>query len=200
MAKNSEGEADLDLKERILQTTEKLLKRYGASKLSVVDVAREIGMSHGNVYRFFGSKAVLLGAISERWLCNVMTPLTVIANNKSPADVKLADWINRLRTIKRQRYLDEPEFFALYGEIAEQARDEVTRHIEHMLDMLQGIIEEGKAQGIFQVADSRMAAKAVLGATARLHHPAFVSLPDYPTDAEAAYLIDFVITGLKSAK
>ncbi len=60
MAKISEGEADLDLKERILQTTEKLLRRFGASKLSVVDVAREIGMSHGNVYRFFDSKSVLL--------------------------------------------------------------------------------------------------------------------------------------------
>jgi len=200
MAKNSEGEADLDLKERILQTTEKLLRRYGASKLSVVDVAREIGMSHGNVYRFFGSKSVLLGAISERWLCNVMTPLTVIANSNNSADVKLTEWINRLRTIKRQRYLDEPEFFALYGEIAEQARHEVTRHIDHMLDQLQTIIEEGKTQGIFHVADSREAARAVLSATARLHHPAFVALPDYPSDAEAAYLIKMVITGLKFAE
>jgi AcrR family transcriptional regulator len=200
MTKISEGEADLDLKERILQTTEKLLRRYGASKLSVVDVAREIGMSHGNVYRFFGSKSVLLSAIAERWLCKVMTPLTVIAESDKPADVKLTEWVNQLRAIKRQRYLDDPEFFALYGEIAEQARDEVTRHIEHMLHQLQAIIEEGKTQGIFHVSDTRLAARSVLSATVRLHHPAFVSSPDYPEDTEALYLINMLITALKSAE
>jgi AcrR family transcriptional regulator len=200
MAKISEGEADLDLKERILQTTEKLLRRFGASKLSVVDVAREIGMSHGNVYRFFDSKAVLLGAVAERWLCKVMAPLTVIIESNKPADVKLTDWINQLRSTKRQRHLEDPEVFKLYGEIAEAARDEVKRHIDHLLDHLQTIIEEGNAQGIFHVTDTRLAAKTVLSATSRLHHPAFVTAPDYPTEAEAQYLIKMVITALKSAE
>ncbi|MDR3615430.1 MAG: TetR/AcrR family transcriptional regulator [Candidatus Obscuribacterales bacterium] len=200
MAKISEGEADLDLKERILQTTEKLLRRFGASKLSVVDVAREIGMSHGNVYRFFGSKSVLLGAVAERWLCKVMAPLTVIIESDKPADVKLTEWINQLRATKRQRHLEDPEVFKLYGEIAEQARDEVTRHIDHLLDQVQTIIEEGKAQGIFHVSDSRLAAKVVLSATSRLHHPAFVTSPDYPTETEAQYLIEMVIKALKSAE
>lgn len=200
MAKIGEGETDLDLKERILQTTEKLLRRFGASKLSVVDVAREIGMSHGNVYRFFGSKAVLLGAIAERWLCNVMAPLEVIVASDKPADIKLTDWINQLRTTKRQRHLDDPEIFALYVEITGQLRDEVTRHIEHLLDHLQKIIEEGKAQGIFHVSDTRLAAKFVLSSTSRLHHPNFVASPDYPSEVEAQYIIKMVIAALKSAE
>lgn len=198
MAKTSEGDADL--KERILTATEKLLRRYGASKLSVVDVAREIGMSHGNVYRFFDSKSALLGAIAERWLCNVMTPLTVIAESDKPADEKLVEWINKLRAIKRQRFQDEPEVFAFYGEIAEQARGEVTRHVEHMLDQLQGIIEEGKAQGIFHISDTRQAAKGTLNATSRLHHPAFVSSPDYPSETDAQFLINMVIVSLKASE
>jgi AcrR family transcriptional regulator len=197
MAKISSG--DEDLKERIVKTTEKLLRRYGASKLSVVDVAREIGMSHGNVYRFFDSKAVLLGAIAERWLFNVMAPLAVITASAKPADVKLVEWIDQLRSTKRQRFLDDPELFALYGEIAVEAREEVIRHIEHMLDQLQCIVEEGNAQGIFHAADTRQTARAILNATARLHHPYFVSAADYPSEAEARYLINMVDIALKFA-
>ena len=192
------GEGDTDLKERILKATEKLLRRYGAGKLSVVDVAREIGMSHGNVYRFFESKSVLLGAISERWLCNVVTPLIVITESEKPADAKLVEWIDQLRATKRQRFLDDPELFSLYGEIAIQARDEVTRHISQMLDLLQRILEEGKEQGIFHFADSRQTATAILYATSRLHHPAFVSAPHYPSETEARLLINMVVAALKS--
>jgi AcrR family transcriptional regulator len=194
------GEGDTDLKERILKTTEKLLRRYGAGKLSVVDVAREIGMSHGNVYRFFESKSVLLGAISERWLCNVVAPLTVITESKKAADVKLVEWIDQLRATKRQRFLDDPELFALYGEISLQRRDEVTRHIDQMLDLLQSILEEGKEQKIFHFADSRQTARAILNATSRLHHPAFVSAPDYPSETEARLLVNMVVAALKSAE
>ncbi len=129
-----------------------------------------------------------------------MTPLTVIIESDKAADVKLSDWINQLRTTKRQRHLEDPEVFKLYGEIAEAARDEVKRHIDHLLDHLQTMIEEGNAQGIFHVTDTRLAAKTVLGATARLHHPAFVSAQDYPTETEAQYLIKMVINALKSAE
>ncbi len=197
MAKISDGDADL--KEKILTTTEKLLRRYGAKKLSVVDVAREIGMSHGNVYRFFSSKSLLLGAIAERWLCKVMTPLTAIAESERPAEEKLVEWLDKLRSIKRQKFLDDPEIFAFYGEIAEEARDEVTRHVDQMLSQLQGILEEGKREGVFHVADTKESAIAILNATARLHHPAFVSAQDYPSESQARYLTKMVIVALKFA-
>ena len=195
MAKTSDN--DTDLKERIVLTTEKLLRRYGASKLSVVDVAREMGISHGNVYRFFGSKSELLGEVAERLLCKVMIPLTVILQSDTPADTKLVQWIDQLRTIKRERHQEDPELFGLYVGIAEQAEEVVAHHIEAMLDQLEQIINDGNKQGIFHVKNSRLAAAAVLGATSTLHHPKFVSAQNYPTEVEARYLINMVVTALK---
>jgi AcrR family transcriptional regulator len=190
-------EDPVDLKERILQTTEILLRRYGATKLSVVDVAREIGMSHGNIYRFFSSKSVLMAAIAERWLCKVNAPLAVIANSKMPADKKLEKWLDELRSIKRQKFLSDPELFAIYGEVAEAARDEVRNHIESMLDQLEQIITEGNKSGIFNSEHPRQSARATLNATARLHHPLFVSSSDYPSDEEARHVTQLVINSLK---
>jgi AcrR family transcriptional regulator len=190
-------EDSVDLKERILLTTETLLRRYGASKLSVVDVAREIGMSHGNIYRFFSSKSLLMSAIAERWLCKVEEPLAQICKSALPADQKLAKWLNELRAIKRQKFQSDPQLFAIYGEVAEQARDEVRRHIEIMIEQIEQIIIEGNQAGIFSSENPRQSAVAVLNATARLHHPLFVGAPDYPEDEAAQLVIKMVITGLK---
>ena len=51
--------------EAILDTAEEVLRRYGPAKASVVDVARALGVSHGSVYRHFGSKAALRDAVTE---------------------------------------------------------------------------------------------------------------------------------------
>ncbi|WP_285680262.1 acyltransferase domain-containing protein, partial [Kitasatospora phosalacinea] len=42
-----------------LRTAEDVLRRYGPAKATVVDVARALGVSHGSVYRHFGTKAAL---------------------------------------------------------------------------------------------------------------------------------------------
>ena len=43
----------------ILAATEDVLRRYGPSKATVLDVARALGVSHASVYRHFPSKTAL---------------------------------------------------------------------------------------------------------------------------------------------
>jgi AcrR family transcriptional regulator len=52
--------------EQILEASEDVLRRFGPAKATVVDVARELGVSHGSVYRHFPSKAALRDAVAER--------------------------------------------------------------------------------------------------------------------------------------
>jgi AcrR family transcriptional regulator len=195
MAKERES-ASL-LKSRILETTEVLLRRYGAAKLSVIDVARDLDMSHGNIYRFFPSKADLLAAIAQQWLEEVLRPLTEICAEKIAADKKLTKWFEKLRQLKRDKFLQDPQLFAIYVEIAEQARDEVQLHIEAMVGQIASIIDEGIKAKIFKNCDAHSQATLLLRATAVLHHPHFVASPDYPSDGEARKLTAYVIDGLK---
>jgi AcrR family transcriptional regulator len=51
--------------DRILDTAEEVLRRYGPAKATVIDVARALGVSHGNVYRFFPSKVALRDAVAS---------------------------------------------------------------------------------------------------------------------------------------
>lgn len=68
--------------ERILDTAEEVLRRFGPAKATVLDVARALGVSHGSVYRHFPSKAALRAAVAERWLARVSTPLVEIATGE----------------------------------------------------------------------------------------------------------------------
>lgn len=71
--------------ERILEASEGVLRRFGPAKATVVDVARELGVSHGSVYRHFPSKAALRDAVAERWLASVLEPLAEVADWERPA-------------------------------------------------------------------------------------------------------------------
>src|ERR1044071_1431711 len=89
--------------ERILESAEDVLRRFGPNKATVVDVARALGVSHGSVYRHFPSKAALRDAVSERWLHRVSDPLEAIVRGKEPAPERLRKWMDALLAAKRRR-------------------------------------------------------------------------------------------------
>lgn len=50
----------------ILDAAEKTLRRYGPKKTSVTDVAKELNMSHGSIYRHFPNKSALKEAVYRK--------------------------------------------------------------------------------------------------------------------------------------
>ena len=116
--------------ERILEASEDVLRRYGPAKATVVDVARELGVSHGSVYRHFPSKAALRDAVAERWLAAVSEPLAEIANEDGAAAERLRRWLDLLVSSKQDRARDDPELFATYVEIAGESREVITEHVD----------------------------------------------------------------------
>lgn len=49
----------------VLDAAESELRRFGAAKTTVVDVARKLGITHGSVYRYILSKTDLRNAVSR---------------------------------------------------------------------------------------------------------------------------------------
>ncbi|MGL4288870.1 MAG: TetR/AcrR family transcriptional regulator, partial [Phreatobacter sp.] len=71
---------------RLVAIAAEHIRRYGPERVTVVAVAREAGMSHANVYRFFPSKAGLVEAVVVAWSRSVEMALGDIANAPDPAD------------------------------------------------------------------------------------------------------------------
>jgi AcrR family transcriptional regulator len=188
------------IRDRILDVTVELLRRHGPGKTGVVDVARALDMSHSNVYKHFASKSALFDAVAQRWLVHVMTPLTkIVADKKTPAPKRLKAWVRTLAEAKRRKVLDDVEMFNVYHAITSNAHEVVAQHVAHLQDAVGEILRDGAKAGDWPLKSADGAAKMILNATSRFHHPAMVQLDGGKSDLkELDALMDLLIAGLQA--
>ena len=185
--------------ERILEAAEDVLRRFGPSKATVVDVARALGVSHGSVYRHFASKAELREAVTRIWLARMNDALEAIVAEDAPAEARLMRWLRELIAIKRRRLSDDPELFATYCALTEETRKVVEEHISHLTDQVSRIIAEGVADGEFYSGNPTATARAVLSATSRFHNPVHAAEWAHPTiDRDFEEVSSLLLSGLKA--
>jgi AcrR family transcriptional regulator len=185
--------------ERILEAAEHVLRRYGPAKATVVDVARELEVSHGSVYRHFPSKAALRDAVAERWLAGVSQPLAEVAAEARLAPERLRRWLDVLVESKQGRARDDPELFETYVRIAGESREVITEHVNTLVAQLARIIADGVCEGAFAVSDATAAGRAVFDATARFHNPANAASWSDPEIAEAyERVVSLILAGLRA--
>jgi AcrR family transcriptional regulator len=193
----AEGSLSAD---QILVASEDVLRRYGPAKATVVDVARELGVSHGSVYRHFQSKAALRDAVAERWLADVSEPLAKIAEASGPAPRRLRRWLDLLVDSKQSRARDDPELFATYVQIAGESREVIAAHVDTLVAQLARIISDGVKDGDFVARNPKSSARAVFDATARFHNPANAVAWTAPgIDADYEAVRSLVLAGLNAA-
>jgi AcrR family transcriptional regulator len=187
--------------ERILEVTEDVLRRFGLAKATVVDVARALDVSHGSVYRHFPSKASLREAVAKRWLDRVNAPLQKIVEGAGPAPAKLERWLRTMIAIKHKKVAEDPEMFATYLALAQEACKVVRAHKEGLIDQVAQILSEGVKQGAFQVADTKATARALFEATNRFHHPAHAEeWKDPQLAARIDVLLALLLRGVEARK
>jgi AcrR family transcriptional regulator len=170
------GMAALDA-ETIMIATEDVLRRFGPSKATVVDVARSLGVSHAAVYRHFPSKAALREEVTRRWVSRMYAGLDAIATSDLSWDEKLRAWLVALYHAKRDAAVGEPELFATYRVLVQEHSAVAAEHLRELLAQLAKIVGDQ--------------AEAVFEATATFHHPAHVGDWERPDRDE---LLDRVCT------
>lgn len=159
-------------RETILDTAEEVLRRYGPTKTTVVDVARALDVSHGSVYRHFPSKVALRDAVTERWLARVSVPLEAVTHGRGRPARRLRQWVELLARTKQDMAREDPELFATFRQLTTEAREVVDAHVDHLAAQVSTIVADGVAAGEFAEVDPDRAGRAVLQATALFHHPA----------------------------
>ena len=191
-----------DMRTRILDTAELLLRRHGPDKLTVIDVARVMNMSHGNVYRHISSKAALRAAVIQRWLERVALQTDEIAGREIPADIRLAEWLTGLARIKQRKVVDDAELLSASAQIVRETpqveRDHSARLTAQVVKVLQDGLKDGTLPG---VGEPQSMATAILNATFRFHHPDLVATGG-PADQQMAALnevVSLIVGGLKRA-
>ncbi|NUR25215.1 MAG: TetR family transcriptional regulator, partial [Catenulispora sp.] len=156
----------------ILDAAQETLRRFGPGKTTVVDVARALGVSHGSVYRHFPTKADLRDAVVDRWLQRMHPALAAVAEGPGSAPERLRLLLWTLAETKWRRAQDDPELFAAFAELAEDARTPVVAHVDFVVAQLTKVVAEGVARGEIAAEGAEVTARALFDATSRFHHPA----------------------------
>jgi AcrR family transcriptional regulator len=158
---------------RLIAIAAEHIRRFGPDKVTVVGVAREAGMSHANVYRFFPSKAGLVEAVVVAWARSVEVLLGDIASAPDPADDKLERFLIAWAKAQRDGLDRDPAIYAAFATFWDGRRDTVMAHRARLRTFLASIIDEGLA-GPFEVKDEERAAAFVADAMQRFVHPVLV--------------------------
>src|SRR5436190_2097825 len=152
-------------------------------------------------YPHFPSKASLREAVAKRWLDRASAPLAKIAEGSGPAPARLERWLRTMFAIKHKKVSDDPEMFATYLALAQEACAVVKAHKDRLVDQIAEILADGVKQGVFQVADVKASARAIFDATSRFHHPAHAeewSEPELAVRIDA--LLALLLRGLEAPR
>lgn len=192
---------DLAARCAILGAADRQLRRFGPEKLTILDIAREAGMSHPNLYRFFASKAAILDAVVARWLDCVTTPLTAIAQGPGTATERLAAFMMERHRIKVRKMTEDAELFRAYGAALRLAgREAIEAHLAAVADLMTGIIAEGVANGEFAAdLDPAATAATLREATAGFHNPELIpgALAVGHCELRLERLVKLLVAGLR---
>lgn len=146
----------------ILDAAQKRFARYGLSKVTMDEIAQDIGMGKASLYYYFPTKESLFQAVIAREMDKFITVMKALLQQDITAGAKLTSYLeNRFRyfrdltnlsTLNCQTFYQmKPIFTDLYEQFA---RNE--------LELIQSVVEEGRRTGEFQIPDGSETARLLL--------------------------------------
>jgi AcrR family transcriptional regulator len=189
-------------RDAILDATDRLLARYGYKKMTIDDLAKEVGIGKGSVYLHFESKEEIALSHVDRIVERVKSRLFAIAESKSSPE-------NRLKKMLIERVLlrfDSVQHYSqsmneLLGQVRSRLLERRRRYFEEEAKIFARVLAEGKSTGVFKVKDPAEAGRTLVDATNALLP---YSLSAYELgerteiEKKANRLADLILNGLKS--
>jgi AcrR family transcriptional regulator len=151
---------------RLLDIATDNVRRHGMERTTLVAVARDAGVSHAAIYRYYASKDALLDAVTGEWLKAVETQLAGVADSPDPADDKLERMMLLVARLYRERLDREPNLYALWLAATAERRAVVRKHRRRLRALIDRVVEEGRSTELFR---GRSNERLILFLTDALH-------------------------------
>ena len=153
-------------RDAILDATDRLLARYGYKKMTIDDLAREVGIGKGSVYLHFESKEEIALSHIDRIIERLSVKLRDIAGSGGSVE-------KRLRSMLLERVLyrfDSVQHYSqslneLLAQLRPRLLERRRRYFEEEARLFADVIKEGKNAGLFDTKDPLQTAASLLDAT-----------------------------------
>ena len=188
-----------DIKDLILKKAIDRFVRYGFGKTTMVEIARDCGMSAGNLYRYFESKFDIGVGVAQGYIAQAEQNLKDVMQRPGlkPGQRLEAFVLEKLKFM-HSHIIEQSNVQDLVNYILEERWDLVERHRDVQNGFVSEILAEGNRSGEFKVSDVDQTANVIYAMTTKFRLPHFiknVTLEDLEQEAKA--VVALMIRGLK---
>src|SRR3712207_3759923 len=155
-----------DIEDVILDAADRLLARNGYKRMTMEDLAQEVGIGKGTIYLHFPSKEEVVLSHVDRIVERLKVELRRLADSALPArerlrEMLLARVLYRFDSVQHYTESLSDLLAALRPGLLARRR----RHFEQEAELIAEVLREGRRAGVFEFADAAATARALLTAT-----------------------------------
>lgn len=188
-----------EIKSLILEKAIDRFVLYGFGKTTMVEIAKDCGMSAGNLYRYFESKFDIGVGVAQQYISNAEEILREVLQRPGlkPVQRLEAFVLEKLRFMYSQ-IIEQPNAQDLVNYILDERWDLVERHRDAQNALMAEILSEGNRTGDFNISDVVQAANSIYAMTAKFRLPHFIkNVTLEELEKEAKGVVALMVKGLK---
>ena len=187
---------ELDIKDRILTRAEEMFLRFGYSKVTMDEIAANLGMSKKTLYKFFPSKEELVREIIYKMRCGVKDYIDdLLANDEMDFVEKLKRLMNLIGN--QSSKLQGPLLEDLHRNIPEVWQQINEFRKENVRQKFTQLINMGIEKGIFRKdVDQRLIVLTYSSAIQGLINPEILSQMPFSVEQVFESVIKIIFSGI----
>ena len=155
-----------NIREIILDAADRLLARYGYKKMTIDDLAQEVGIGKGTIYLHFRSKEEIVLSHVDRIVERVLERLDVIAQSDAAPAAKLREMLVArvmLRFDAVQQYSES--ISEVLRDLRSKLLERRERYFTREAEMIALVLQDGQRTRAFRRQDASGTARALVAAT-----------------------------------
>ena len=155
-----------NIRDLILDAADRLLARYGYKKMTIDDLAQEVGIGKGTIYLHFRSKEEIVLSHVDRIVERVLERLNTLVQSEAAPAAKLREMLVvrvMLRFDSVQQYSES--ISEVLRDLRSVLLERRERYFEREAEVIALVLKEGQRAGAFRRQDATDTARALVAAT-----------------------------------
>ena len=187
-----------DVRQKILDAAEQRLWHYGFKKTTIDEIASDAGVGKGTVYLYFEGKEDIALAIMAQFKDESLREIEEIAQDPSKTSVqKLKEMLQQPMIRSYQRCQESPATLELVVAIKPHIQARLRPYLEKEYALLAEVLEEGNVRGVFDVPDTREAARTLKTMCLGFLPPYSCAATTQEIAKEISEIVDLTVRGLR---
>jgi AcrR family transcriptional regulator len=160
------------MRERILEAATKRFKHYGYAKTSMAEIAADLQMSPGNLYRYFPGKIDIALAIADHGVDKQMHLLRQAVDTPGlPVVMRLRNFFHTDMVCTYEMIESDPRTFELAQIIKTERPAWVNDRLAQEREVINALLNEGVENGEFDLDDIPMTSEMLQSALMKFRYP-----------------------------